>query len=301
MNRALLALAVAAAVSAASRAQDPSPPQPHSEAARAAERAQSMRDQIDTGRQVQSHVRVVVRLKNGNKLRGIVKDGRLVERVDGLRFVEALASDSGAGIRLWYSSGARNYVFVPFHEFAEYQVLQRLTPQQLEQFERDLQSAAERRPAVETPRPDAPSGEAPAPGGEIAPAADAGAQDPAKAAAPASPAAKAKTTRGRKGKAEAESGAAAKPAAVDTETQRVWFGLLQAYPPADGWSEAKCVEIGNRLNVIGAKPSAKEELFVQSFAEWQKAVAHFAVEAKPATGDQPATGSTSDGKQKRRK
>ncbi|MFY9344742.1 MAG: hypothetical protein WAT39_19780, partial [Planctomycetota bacterium] len=97
--------------------------------------ASSMREQIVTGRTLQSHVRVAVRLKNGNKLLGVVKDGKLVERVDGLRFVEASALDRGAGIRLWYTGGTRNYVFVPFGDFAEYEILQQLSAKQIEQIE----------------------------------------------------------------------------------------------------------------------------------------------------------------------
>src|SRR4030095_12287568 len=60
------------------------------------ERAQLMRDHMDTGRPLQSHVRVAVRLKNDNILRGVVKDGKIVERVDGLRFGDAQAREPSA-------------------------------------------------------------------------------------------------------------------------------------------------------------------------------------------------------------
>ena len=49
-------------------------------------RAQQMREQLGTGKAIKSHVKVQVRLNNGNRLEGVVKDGRLVEKVTGLRF-----------------------------------------------------------------------------------------------------------------------------------------------------------------------------------------------------------------------
>lgn len=127
------------------RAQDPPAPtvEPRPKD-RVAERADNMREQIDKGRQVKSHVRVAVRLKNGNKLVGVVKDGRFVERVDGLRFVDAQAKEQGAGIRLWYSGGTRNYVFVPFAHFQSYEVLQRLSQEQLTAMEQEMQMTEQR-------------------------------------------------------------------------------------------------------------------------------------------------------------
>lgn len=133
---------------------------------RVSERADSMREQIGKGRQVRSHVRVAVRLKNGNKLIGVVKDGRFVERVDGLRFVDAQAQERGAGIRLWYSGGTRNYVFVPFANFQSYEVLQRLSQEQLTAMEQEMQMAEQRAAEREAARARAATGkpaEEPAP------------------------------------------------------------------------------------------------------------------------------------------
>lgn len=111
---------------------------------RVAERAKSMRNSITKGRQVKAHVKVMVRLKNGNRLRGVVKDGRLVERVDGLRFVDAQARDTGAGIRLWYSGGTRSYIFIPFVSLKTYEVVQRLSQKQLMDIEAEMQMAERR-------------------------------------------------------------------------------------------------------------------------------------------------------------
>lgn len=289
-----VAAMVAASVSLVAQSVAPTPPaapQPPKESPRVEQRAQSMREQIGTGRQVQSHVRVSVRLKNGNKLKGVVKDGKLVERVDGLRFVEAQAQERGAGIRLWYSSGARNYVFVPFADFAEYEVLQRLSSQQIAELEGEMQMeerrAAERAAALAERTKAQPSGSAPP--GEAAGAAG---QEPAATGGKPAPAAE------------------AKPPAAETDAQaqqRKWFTLVNTYSPDDGWNKARRDEIARRMVVVGAKPNELEQGFVDQFAEWEKACNHFGVgAAKPATeGEQPpADGAEGNGSKpagKRRK
>lgn len=255
-------------------------PAPAPAPSRTEQRAQDMREQIDSGKQVQSHVRVLVRLKNGNKLVGVVKDGRFVERVDGLRFVEAQAQEAGAGIRLWYSSGTRSYVFLPFAQFAEYEVLQRLSTKELGEIERQMQMeekrAAERAAAAaEKAKGDAvapPPPESPAPGdGKPAPAGESAGGTPAKvtAAGDAEAAAKAKVQ----------------------EQEKLWFRLVTEYPPSAGWGQAKCDEIKRRFAVVGAKPSASEQFFADNFGEWEKACVHFGVGgAATDDGGQPSGG-----------
>lgn len=259
-------------------AQTPAPQEPpRPDDARVEQRAQEMRDTIDAGRPVQSHVRVAVRLKNGNKLLGVVKDGRMVERVDGLRFVEAQAKDRGAGVRLWYSSGARNYVFVPFADFAEYEILQRLSQKQLTEIENEMQMNERRaaeRAAEQAAKAAAGTVPPAAPGQETAPV-DA-AQDPA--ATPAAGANKPKAAAGKEAAPTKES--------KELEQQRQWFALLQAYPPAAGWGKGKRDEIAKRFVVIGSKPSEAEQKFVDQYAEWEKACKHFGID--PAEGDKKA-------------
>jgi hypothetical protein len=297
MNR-HLATALCLATALPLTAQAPSPAPAKQGDSRLEERAQSMREQLDDGHTVRSHVRVLVRLKNGNKLRGVVKDGRFVERVDGLRFVDAQAKDRGAGIRLWYTSGARNYVFVPFADFAEYQVLQRLSAPELEQMEQELQMEEARKAdrlataaraatgtatGGETPAPEHPVDVPPAPGqetGDTTGGPSAGAKGSTKAA----------TTEPAKG-------------LNDVDQQRAWFALLQDYPPAAGWNKAKRDEIARRKVVIGAVPSANEQKFVEQFAEWEKACQHFAVdkESRPADGaEADASGKERGSRRKRR-
>lgn len=254
------------------------------------QRAQSMRDQIDQGKTVNSHVRVAVRLKNGNKLLGVVKDGKLVERVDGLRFVDAQAQEKGAGIRLWYTGGTRNWVFVPFNDFADYEVLQQLSNKQIQAIEEEMQmrerSAAESQ-AAQGQKAGAAAVESLDPAGNPAasPAAGSGGEgakvDPAAGAPP--------NAKSPGGAASAKSGDAAKkpgdaeaePGSADLEKQRAWFALLQAYPPAGGWGQQKRDEIARRKVVIGADPSAAEKNFVAQFDEWKKACEHFKVGPAP--------------------
>jgi len=245
---------------------------------RVGERARDMREQIETGAPSTAHVRVSMRLKNGNKLTGVVKDGRLVERVDGMRFVDASAAERGAGVRLWYCTGGRDFVFVQFGDLAEYTILQKLTAKQIEEIERDLQVASERRVAEEAARERArqrtevpPTGEAgieestpPAPG-----------QEPAPPAPPVSP---------KDGSKPKDSPASDKADPSAKAQQQEWFALLQEYPVAAGWGKEKRDEIARRFVVIGSKPSEKEQRFVDQFAQWQKACEFFDVKP-PAKGE----------------
>lgn len=252
-------------------AQEPSPSTPRRDRAtsQTEERAQSMRKQIGEGRAVQSHVKVLVRLKNGNRLVGVVKDGKLVERIDGLRFVEAAAGDDGAGIRIWYTAGTRNFVFVPFKDFANYEIVQQLSNEQVQQIEKEL--GMDR--------------------GKSDPATPAGAPNGAKPATPA----------GEPVAGEAK-GADGKTTATD-EQQKLWFDLLQAYPPTAGWGPERRDEIKNRFVVVGSQPSAAEKRFVDEYEQWSKACAYFGVtpagKAKAATPADPREAEKADRRARR--
>src|SRR5687768_13052596 len=60
------------------------------------------RDAMRAGSMIRTNVRVSVRLKNGNKLSGVVKNELFVEALDQLDFVAANMETPGAGIRVWY-------------------------------------------------------------------------------------------------------------------------------------------------------------------------------------------------------
>lgn len=269
-------------------------------AKRVAERAESMRKGITTGRQVKSHVKVRVRLKNGNRLTGVVKDGRLVERVDGLRFVDAQARDRGAGIRLWYSGGTRSYIFVPFRSLRTYEVVQRLSQQQLLDIEKEMQMTEKR--AKERAAREARKAQGKAEGYGAATEKPAGAPDVRSldalkpgvsevgGAKPATevPAPTGTTQPAAKKSVVAKVGEGVKTGA-DTSKQLLWSELLRKYPPKQGWNEAKKQEIMRRPAVIGAQPSAHEKAFVKQFRDWVQACEHHGINPKGAVEKKPET------------
>ena len=233
---------------------------------------EEMRRQVVEGRVFRSHVRVTVRLKNGNRIRGIVKDGVLVERVKGPRFVAAERDDDGAGIRLYYYNGNRNYVFLPFREIKDYRIDRRITALELAAIERasrereqrerrEQEAAAALRAATSAPHVPVPA----APGAET--------QDPVAGA-------KNKSKKGAGSKATGKS-----TVEVSKKKLHELYVLLQTYPPQNGWNAQRRDEIKRRFVVVGALPTAKEQEFVKRFAEWQQACSEFGV--KPTQEPQP--------------
>ena len=284
------------------------PPEPPSATQRGEQQAQEMRDAIRDGKVRKSHVKVRVRLKNGNRLTGVVKDGRLIERVDGARFVEAEADERGAGIRLYYTSGARSQVFVPFADLRDYEIIERLTRQELKSIEARLQRpervrrapvassaanvtearrAAEakseaitvgRRPRRPPPPPDGLDGwdRQPLP-------ADVEIGAPPAPAAPAPDKVEVRPVNQPDGAAEADR------AVANAQQQLVWSELLRKFPPKMGWNAARKDEISRRLVVVGAKPSASEIEFVAQFSEWLRACQHHGIAPDVSAAKQPAT------------
>lgn len=244
--------------------------------------AKKMRRGITRGRQVKSHVKVKVRLNNGNKLTGVVKDGRLVERVDGLRFVDAQAADRGAGIRLWYSGGTRNYVFVPFRDLKNYEVLQRLSHKQLMEIEHDLQMSEKRAAERAAERARQAKGKA-----EAGPKANGKPETldengkPKTGDVPGGEQAKA-------GDVAKEKQAEAAKSLQQTREKRL-ADLLAKYPPGDGWNEAKRNEISRRRVVIGAVPSKDEMAFVEQFDDWIEACEAAGVDPNAGVVEKPKT------------
>lgn len=229
---------------------------------------QEMRRQVVEGQVIRSHVRVTVRLKNGNRIRGIVKDGFLVERVDGLRFVGADQDDPGAGIRLYYWNGRRNFVFLPFADMREYHVNQRLSSDELAAIEYETRRQEEeeaRRLAAER----AAAGQQPGTG---TPEGGAGSTDPAAGETPAEQPA-----------VPLPGGAQPGENGIGAELQGL-YQLLQQYPPSAGWGPEKRDEISRRKAVIGANPSPAELKFVERYREWEHACRLFGV---TPGGEQP--------------
>jgi hypothetical protein len=217
---------------------------------------QQMRRQVTEGRVLRSHVRVTVRLKNGNRIKGIVKDGFLVERVEGLRFVAAEKDEPGAGIRVYYWDGTTNYVFLPFADVREYSVNERLSSAELKLIEMRALREQQEREAQQRAASPAPV----APGGETQPPA------------------------GQTGGVPAPVPDEVRPDGGLSEQQKELFELLQEYPVQAGWNEAKRDEIMHRRAVVGVNPTPQELRFVERFSDWQRACTMFGVkpvEEKP--------------------
>lgn len=232
------------------------------------QQADEMRRQMVEGKPFRSHVRVTTRLKNGNTIRGVVKDGLVVERLDGLRFVAAEEGQPGAGIRIYYWNGGSSYVFLPFEEVRECKINERLTPAQLrvielENKQRDAASERDRQQVITAANPSTTDSTGPlaAPAGEIV------------------------APQGQGQKPQNATNSTAAQGGLSKDQQEL-FALVQDYPPLSGWCQQKRDEISRRMAVIGSRPSNAELRFVAKFLDWQKACELFHLQ--PAVTDQPA-------------
>jgi hypothetical protein len=218
------------------------PPNPdlHPAKQRVIDEVTRKRDDMRDGRSDRFNVRVRVRLKNGAKLNGVVKNGRLIEREAGIDFVETDRLSPDAGIRLYYFDETTSFVFLRWADIATHKVLVKLTDEEVRAIEREFaererkreelrkQLAASRASAATTP----PDGEG---------------KNEAKPHKPGS-----------------NPGGEAEPAATP---------LLTEFPPSEGWGEAKVKEIEQRKVVVGVYPNAKEKRFLAVFEEWKKQAA----------------------------
>ena len=220
------------------------------------ERIQRMRQAIRDGKQIVTNVQVKVRLRNGHKITGVVKNGRFMERVDGLEFVNADMQTPGAGIRIWYYNSTNSYMFLPFEAIQSYKIGERLTEVDLREIEQRIDKGAkeskkrradrlqrlraatetENQTETETPAIESQPSETPVSG------------PPTQEQPPA--------TGSR---------------TLSAEDQQL-MKLLQEYPPEDGWGAEKIAEIQRRKVVIGAFPDEKSERFIEVFPQWQQAL-----------------------------
>lgn len=226
----------------------------HPDKQRVVEEVLRKRDDMRDGRVDRFNVRVRVKLKNGAKLNGVVKNGRMVEREEGIDFVETDRLSPDAGIRLYYFDETTSFVFLRWVDIAQHKVLVRLTDDEVRAIEREFAERESKRREVEAQLKAQKGGKL---GGKL------------------------------DGKVD-QAGDAAK--AVDdvgkSEQSKFATPLLTEFPPADGWGEAKLKEIERRRIAVGVFPNAKEKRFIEVFGEWkQQAAAREAHEAK--TGKPP--------------
>jgi hypothetical protein len=201
-----------------------------------------IRRKVDTMRQAmrdglirEYNVYVKVRLKNGNRLRGVVKNGRFVELVDGIDFVSAArVSDKRAGMRVWYTVGANSYLFLRYRDIARYTIGSKLSDDQVKSIEHTLeQDLADTRENYRRMR----------------------AATRARSGQP--------TLKGGTG----NTGASSKIPELDEAQAR----LLKDFPPSAGWGKAKLDRLKTRRITLGVYPDERESRFEKVYAEWAKA------------------------------
>ncbi len=240
---------------------------------------ESMREKVADGKTFRSHVRVTVRLKNGNRVQGIVKDGFVVERIDGIRFVSGEANDEGSGVRIYTYNGRRNYIFLAFSDMEEYRINARLSSSELAAYERRVKEDEEKKRKALMQQLDQPTAAADSTTPTAEPSTS---TEPVTETAP-------KTANATK---QSSQSTEEKKGGVEQELQ-TFYALLQSYPPAQGWDAARRDEIKRRFAVVGARPTASEQKFVDQFEQWQRACELLG--AKPVTQDSEGSGAPTTG------
>ena len=252
---------------------------------------EAMREKVKDGKAFRSHVRVTVRLKNGNRVQGIVKDGFVVERIDGMRFVSAEANDEGAGVRIYTYNGKRNYVFLAFSDMQEYRINARLSTAELAAYERKVKTEdeAKRKELLKQLDQNA-SGQSETQEPQVDPVATTETTETTETLPPVK---SKKVANDKDGEGtEAKGG-------VAQELQGL-YALLQAYPPAEGWNATRRDEIARRRAVVGANPSPKEQKFVEQFESWKRACEVLGAKPIAEEGTASETNSTDASKKSRK-
>ncbi|MEE2886823.1 MAG: hypothetical protein VX951_05275 [Planctomycetota bacterium] len=196
-------------------------------------RTLKMRNAMRKGQVRHYNVHVQVHLKNSNKLQGVVKDGRFVEVHNGLDFVAADRSDRSAGLRVWYTAGAKGFIFVPYTDIASYKIGRTLSEAQVRTLEQELAAKREAvedkyRQIVAAKKIVKPSQSAP--GGAVVSPTDL-------------------------------------PVVTDEQA-----AMLKEFPVAEGWGEAKIASLKLRRVTLGVFPTEKEKKFEDIYAEWEEAL-----------------------------
>jgi len=248
MRLALTFVATAWVVAAALPAQD-------TKGARIKAKISEMRKAITEGRPITTNVRVKVKLRNGNKITGVVKSGRFIESVDSLDFVPADMTTPGAGIRVWYFDDTNSFIFMSFDSIASYRIGARLTDVQVQQIEARIAAErtrvqAMRKAMVERKRLEKLARD----------------EDKAEREAEGDVAENGETTK------------PTKPADVDPMAKQQakenteLMALLDEFPPEEGWGQEKVAEIQRRKIVLHVFPDEKQQRFLDVFDKWKQAL-----------------------------
>ncbi|MHC4814681.1 MAG: hypothetical protein ACYTGW_15660 [Planctomycetota bacterium] len=226
------------------------------------EQVEQMRKAMREGRIVRYNVQVKVRLKNGNRIKGIVRNGRFIEKSDGLDFVVTEKRSANAGMRLWYYNGTNSYVFLPYAQIAHYKLGTRLSDKEIRDLERKLVAADRRRREIERQLAE-------------------------------------KNRRGKLGgsgqPAKKEPDDVEKYGRALIPKERELLKWLEDYPPDKGWGQKKLRDLQVRRITLGVYPNKEEKRFEDNFDKWSEALELMEELERSAKAGGPPTGGSSSG------
>lgn len=192
------------------------------------------------------NAQVLVRLRNGERIRGLVKGGKFVERAEGLGFADAERVARGAGIRIWYYDGTNSYIFIEYEQIESCSVIRRLTDVEVREISDRMETQAkadrERLSQIDAARLQAlkDKTEGQKKDGELGKKLD----DLAR-----------KEEDSEKLRKIKEKGEA----------------LLKEFPPEEGWGAERLREIQVKKVAIGTFPDSKSRKFVEVYEDWKAA------------------------------
>ena len=96
------------------------------------------------------HARVQVVLKNGQKLQGVVKNNRFVEKESGLGFAVATKDEPMCGLRLWFTSPGQNWLFLSYRDLTSVDTIGRISDIEVRELEAKLDAEMNGKLAKET-------------------------------------------------------------------------------------------------------------------------------------------------------
>lgn len=206
------------------------------------ERIQRERARMRQQKVVQTHVKVRVKLRNGERLQGIVKNGRFVERPSGgLEFSRAEMTMKDAGLRLWYYNNADGYIFLPYKSIKTYKVLKRLTDVEINVIRDEIKERERVSKAAAAQRLEKLKNKA----------------------------ASLKDGKNAAEKLDKIATDLAKKKVEDEENAKL-LALVEEFPVSEGWGEERINKINIRRLTINVFPNAKERRFIEVFETWKK-------------------------------
>ncbi len=194
------------------------------------------------GRSLSANVQILLELKNGEKIKGIVRNGRFVERDAGLDFVPADKRIPGAGLRIWYYNNTSSYIFIQYKYIKNYRIIRRLSDLQVKEIGDKIREREKREAALARKR----------------------ARERIEAIK--------RRLRGEKVEEKLEKLAEKiQESEKEAKARMERAKLLKEFPPEEGWGPKRIQEINLRKIALHVYPNEKEKRFIQVFEEWQKA------------------------------